>query len=424
MESRKLSSPSAGRSFGLFNSPTSQNNFSVALKPPIEISDVDSVLTTINTADNSEIIVGFETGTIYVFDDETGELKHKIAQTDFTHDDGEPYWNTYYYDHQLRHVTPYQKKYLLAANNLEIRMLDRETGEKVKSLPSFSGERICGLLETSDGNIFSACCPANLLRLSDSKTGAVIWEHPAAPTVFHNSYMTSLSTYLSNDERLKTLTTLASYVFGLEEIENVYSVVKCPNGDIACGTTGGTIFILDAESGKYKNAFRAYEGEKREPHGDFEIMTYTWSKSINVLAALPNNDIVSGAQNGPLFIWDHQTGSPKHRLVTDDCNNFRVTDIKIFNDLIISKSEYGPSVCIWDSNTGECLKTITGLYANQIAVTKDGDLVFSRGLHHGEGYNIYRLPIAYVLQHELKSIPLDKIPFPETEIRESNRKSM
>lgn len=424
MESRKLSSPSAGRPFGLFNSQISQNSFSAALKPPIEIRDVDSVLTTIIATENSEIIVGFETGTLCIFDDETGELKRKLAQTDFTHGDDEPYTREYYYEHKLRHVIPFQQNTFLTANNQEIRMQDSETGEKLKSFASFPNERICSLLETNDGNIFSASCPANLLRLTDGKTGSVIWEHSATPILFQDSFMKGLSASLSNDERLQSFALLASYIFSMEETDKVFSAIKCPNGDIACGTTGGAIFILDAESGKYKNVFRAYEGEKKNPHGNFEIMTYAWSKSINALAALPNNDIVSGAQNGPLFIWDHQTGLPKHRLVTDDCNNFRVTDIKIFNDLIISKSEYGPSICIWDSNTGKCLKTITGLYANQIAVTKDGDLVFSSGLHHGDTYNIYRLPIAYVLQHELKSIPLDKIPFPETEIRESNRNSM
>lgn len=426
MEARKIS--------GLFNSSTTKKNLSTALKPPIEVTDIDSYLSTITTTDNGEIIVGLESGTLYVFDDATGELKHKIAQTDFqknAYDSDDDYEESvrkernFYYTHQLRHVIPYQQNTLLTANNQEMRVLNRETGEQLQSFASYSGERICSLLETNDGNIFSAACPPNLLRLTDGKTGAVIWEHSATPILFYNSLMNSCSAALSNHEQLQSyFALLASYLFSLEKTDNVFSAIKCANGDIACGTTGGAIFILDAETGQYKNVFRAYEGEKKVPQGRFEMFTYECSKSINVLAALPNNDIVSGAQNGPLYIWDHQTGLPKHRLVTDDCDNFRVTDIKIYNDLIISKSSYGPSICIWDSNTGKCLKTMTGLFAHEIAVTKGGDLVFNRGLSGSEIYSIHRLPISYILQHELKSIPLDKISFPEPEVRESNRKTM
>ena len=149
MESRKSPGLAAGRTFGLFNSLTSQNSSSITLKPAIEINDVDSILTTIITTENSEIIAGFETGTLCVFDDETGELKRKLAQTDFTHGDDEPYTREYYYEHQLRHVIPFQQNTYLTANNQEIRMQDSETGEKLKSFASFPSERICSLLDAS-----------------------------------------------------------------------------------------------------------------------------------------------------------------------------------------------------------------------------------------------------------------------------------
>lgn len=422
MDARKSPTQSASSSLGLFNVPAAQSTTSTALKPPFSVNNIDSYLQTISAVDN-EIILGFESGALYVFDDETGELKRKFAQTDFpvvddmydSDDDVEANrkYRDHYYDHRLQLVIPYQQHSLLKANNLDVRELNRETGEQLKSFPSFAGERICSLLETNDGNIFSASCPANLLRLTDGKTGAVIWEHSATPVLFHNSpLMNSVSAALMNHEQLQSyVALLASYIFALEETEKVFTAIKCPNGDIACGTTGGAIFILDAATGNYKNVFRAYEGEKKVPHG-FEVWYQSCSKTINALAALPNNDIVSGAQNGPLFIWDHKTGLPKHRLVTDDCENFRVTDIKIYNDLIISKSAYGPSIAIWDSNTGKCLKTITKLYADKFAVTKSGDLVFSRGLN-GDSYDIYRLPISYIMQHKQKSISLDEIPFPE-----------
>jgi WD40 repeat protein len=381
----------------LFRQDAKATNPSSQLKPPIEVI-VNSQINSILVSASGDIVIGLQHGGILVVDAETGKYQYKhsgkvpIDESEFSDDECPESYYEVRVEYQFRMITELKPNVVCAASCNEIRILDLTQDQCLQSLTSLRRNGKITVVPTTTGNIFVASMADKTIRIENPETGALL-----------RSIVPSTSTGLFSLFKSKE-----------EDLGNISSATRLPNGEIVCGTTQGFIFTLDPESGRLKNSFKGYEGEKPRHSGP------DWcqhdSKRINKLALLPNNDLVTGSENGPLYIREQSTGKIKDRLVTGNKDNFRVSDLKIDNHHIVCLS--GSVLYIWDGQTGAFLKEVTGLRTNlhDFAITHDGEILISDFPGINTKCHIYRLPLSYVLAHEQQSIPFRSIPFPKEPI--------
>jgi WD40 repeat protein len=129
--------------------------------------------------------------------------------------------------------------------------------------------------------------------------------------------------------------------------EGISCLAISPDNNIVTGSDEGLLQLLDHRTGECRAVFKGH------------------SKKINCIATLSNGDLASGSDDGTLRLWDSKTGKCKYIL---NGRFSRVTCIAALTDDKVAMgadsyyrdNRYDDVLKIWDINTGKCLYTLQG----------------------------------------------------------------
>jgi WD40 repeat protein len=131
-----------------------------------------------------------------------------------------------------------------------------------------------------------------------------------------------------------------------------------PNSNIIAGATDGRLRIWDSKTGECQKELKGH------------------SNGIRCVVFLSNGNFVSGSSDGTLRIWDSKTGECQKEL-KGHSNGINCI-VPLSNGNFVSGSS-DETLCIWDSKTGVCLRELIGHSKgiSDIAILPNNDIVSS-----------------------------------------------
>lgn len=138
----------------------------------------------------------------------------------------------------------------------------------------------------------------------------------------------------------------------------VFSLLALPNGDLISGAEDGTIRIWDTSTGSLKSTLTDSDG---------------WTRS---LVLLDDGNVISGSDFGRISRWDIDASAEVLRIKTD--HKGLLTSVIVLPNGQIASSSRDRTIKIWNKESGDWVKTLTDGHNDwimQMVVNSDSYLV-------------------------------------------------
>ena len=272
------------------------------------------------------------------------------------------------------------QKVVSASEDGTICIWDAKTGDKLQTLKGHLGNVYSAVFNPDGTKIasVSADMTIRLWQLTDNNSPLILKGHTAivisVSFSLHDNGSRIVSSSGDGTIRIWDVQTGKELLSPLKGHKgNVNSVVFCPDGNrIISASADKTVRIWNARTGEQI-------GQPLEGH----------SKYINSVAYCSKEEkIVSASDDGTVIIWNAQTGDRLHTL-----NHIgKVLSVAIRQDgqkiVSASYSKTIKTLCIWDANTGNLLKTISDGIPDTITsvnFSPDGKTIVSTSVDHTVG---------------------------------------
>lgn len=237
----------------------------------------------------------------------------------------------------------FENKILIGLKNGQIKIFNTETKENIDII-NVHTDSINSILVINDNNQFVTCSNDKTIKLFDINSLDCI-----RTFIGHEKLVNDIDK-ISNEKIVSCSFDCTIRIWNLNDkhqclkiIHSYYliSFVRVLSDKIiacACRYTSG-IYIWNVETGICLNAF-----------------TNNVSNTISIIR-LSNEQIATGDTKGLIKIWDiNNWGNKCFKTIEAHTDHYIMCLAKLSKNLIISSTQNGP-IKIWDTDTGSCLKT-------------------------------------------------------------------